>query len=449
MSDDVLAEFEPLISAAEKADAAAIQADPSASPWGRDADESLRYEPNVALLEALLTGPLQAGASTQSGRLAKAFDAWMAYELRRARFHPAEVWPRNEAPRVSSREVEALREKVDKLQAWVDKRDADFDKRAERLEDKGDAQAQTDAAARLTRLHSRLTRQHASRVKAHAKLTAKAAKDGKPAPDPLDPLTLPSRAPASDLLLPGLRQAINGVVSGMPNVNATNVLGRFYVKQVDVVVSAWDRGPDVLISGKSMFSSFAKNTKNRYEETLGEASNLRDRYPLAAMGYAFLVSDEILAEAGAYARLQDLLLRTRKPHGPYDATMLLIASWDSTTNTLQLTDPLTYPDPAVSGQQPPVDLRASTFFTDLLNASITNTPVGIHQEVRDLRNGTPIPGGVPNLAQDAADDAADEDASDAAEDLDESADDVGDQATDDAGDDAGEGDRPANEDSSG
>ncbi len=156
----------------------------------------------------------------------------------------------------------------------------------------------------------------------------------------------------------------------------------------------------MLISGKTMFSSFGKNTKNRYEETLGEATNLRDRHPLAAMGYAFVVSEEIFKEKGAYARLQDLLLRTRKPDGPYDATMLLIVRWDASADTVELTSPMTHP--MVRHQHPPVDLGANRFFGDLLGAVIENTPVGVHQQVREARNGA-SPGGAPDPGADAAD----------------------------------------------
>lgn len=163
----------------------------------------------------------------------------------------------------------------------------------------------------------------------------------------------------------------------------------------------------MLISGKTMFSSFGKNTKNRYEETLGEATNLRDRHPLAGMGYAFLVSDGIFNESGAYGRLQDLLIRTRKPYGPYDATMLLIATWDEASKVLEIRDPLAHP--ATSAQQPPVDLSAPRFFTDLLSAVILNTPVGIHDEMRTLRNGTPVPGGTPDLVADANEAALEKD----------------------------------------
>ena len=402
MSDDVLAEFDAAVADAERTDAEAGAAG-GGGPWRRGTQDGLDHAPNLGLLRALLAGPIADNASTQSGRLAKAFDAWLAYELRRAAFDPSEVWPRNAAPRVWSKELDAVAPRVAALEAWVARQDAAADAAARRLEDRGDAEAVAQAEQRLARERARLDRAHGKRIAKHAQKAAEAAANGDPPPDAPAPPPPPGRVPVQHALMPGLRAAVNAVAAAMPTTNATNVLGRFYVKQVDVVVSSWDRGPDVLISGKTMFSSFGKNTKNRYEETLGEATNLRDRYPLAAMGYAFLVSNDIFGERGAYGRLQDLLVRTRRPYGPYDATMLLIADWDPAAGALALHDPLTHPDPAVSRQQPPVDLSAARFFADLIGAVLTNTPVGVHQEVRDLRNGTAVPGGAPDAQSDASD----------------------------------------------
>ncbi|MBK6439527.1 MAG: hypothetical protein IPF88_13245, partial [Candidatus Microthrix sp.] len=63
------------------------------------------------------------------------------------------------------------------------------------------------------------------------------------------------------------------------------VLGRAYVKQVDVLVAQWSRGPELLVSTKSMVSSFRNNLPNRFEESYGDAKNLRGRYPLVSMGF--------------------------------------------------------------------------------------------------------------------------------------------------------------------
>jgi len=346
---DTITELEPiLLAAAERTAGRAWQTGPVGEPI---------YDPDLETLRQLLTVPMTAQATTQSGRLAKAFDAWLAHELRRAGFSHDEVWPRLTQPRVISTEM---------------------------------AQVERAIAALIDQLD-----------KVEAKL-----------------------GDAKIIGWAGLRSAVQKVQKSLPTTSASNILGRFYVKQVDVAVSSWDRGPDVLISGKTMFSSYGKNTKNRYEETLGEAVNLRDRYPLAAMGYAFIVSVKIYDEQGAYARLQDLLRRTRQPDGPYDATLLLVADWDASSETLVIKD---------SDEAP--DLGAAPFFGDLLKTVITNTPVGIHQAVREGRDGKAPTGGAPNPIADAADAAkAKQNAADQLEDEDHEDDEPaeGDQEPDNA-----------------
>lgn len=179
-----------------------------------------------------------------------------------------------------------------------------------------------------------------------------------------------------------LRSAIVRLARSMPGAADANVLGRFYTKQVDVVVADWRRGPDVLVSGKSQFSSYLNNKNNRYEEAIGEAHNLRDRYPMAAMGYAYIVRDNVFA-GGAYELLRDLLVRLRRPDGPFDATVLLVAEWDDETLTLARVE-----DPAPA-------LALPRFFEDLLNAVMTQTPVDVHREIRLRKLGEPPPGGFP------------------------------------------------------
>ena len=73
------------------------------------------------------------------------------------------------------------------------------------------------------------------------------------------------------------------------------VLGRAYEKQLDVVIARWDRGPELLISTKAQLSSFGKNLPNRFEESYGDAGNLRGRYPLAVVGYFFVQRSTIVS----------------------------------------------------------------------------------------------------------------------------------------------------------
>ena len=66
-----------------------------------------------------------------------------------------------------------------------------------------------------------------------------------------------------------------------------NILGKNYLKQVDVILSHWSTGPEVLISTKRMDSSFGNNAANRVEESYGDAKNLRLRHPQAACGFVY------------------------------------------------------------------------------------------------------------------------------------------------------------------
>lgn len=295
---DSLSDLDPILAAA----------DTEESPWHGD-----EYQPNGDLLRQLLAIPIQAGHAQQSGRIAKALDAWVAHELRRGGFPEDAVSPRRRQPRMMPGEVAPLERHIETLTQLVQSEEA------------------AGRAIQPRRLRDGVMR-------------------------------LPR-------LLPGYADA--------------NVLGRFYVKQVDVLVSAWQRGPDVLVSTKTMLSSYLKNKNNRYEEAVGEATNLRDRYPMAAMGYAYLVRSNIYDEGGAYAFIRDLLVRLRKPDGAFDATMLLVADWDDDTRTLA-----TVEDPAE-------ELSTKRFFADLLNAVMVNTPVEVHKPVRLKRMGGEPRGGLP------------------------------------------------------
>jgi len=306
---DVLAEVDHVLAAA----------DPGSPPWRRPAhssDEAAReYVPDYVALKDLLAVPIEQGQaqSQQSGRVAKSLDAYIAYELRRAGFAAASVFPRAKQPRVLTPEFAAAEQAIDDV-----------------LRALADHEAATGSRLR----------------------------------------------PAA------LRAAIARLPKAVPSASETKVLGRFYKKQVDAVVLAdWLRGPDVLVSGKTQFSSYLNNKNNRYEEAIGEAHNLRDRYPLAAMGFAYVVRTNVFA-GGAFELLRDLLVRLRRPDGPFDATVLLIADWDDVTLKL------------VSVEDPAPTLALPRFFSDLLDAVMANTPVDVHQGIRTRKLGEP-PGGFP------------------------------------------------------
>ena len=280
------------------------------SPWA-----SGEYVSDLDVLRRLMSIPIGQGDRQESGRPAKALDAWIAYELRRSGFSEASVWPRPRRPRVLGDEFAKLESAIEELGNQLSLAEAD-----------------------------------GNRMK-----------------------------PAA------LRRAIREVEAARPGTHEAYILGDFYTKQIDVGMSSWQHGPDLLISTKTMFSAYRKNLKNRHEEAVGEVSSLRRRHPMAAMGYAYLVRKNIFEEEGAYAILYDILDRLRRPREAFDATMLLVGDWNESDELPSV----------LSIDEPATDLGSSVFFTDLIEAVTRRSPISEHQAVRLRRDGEPV-GGLPD-----------------------------------------------------
>lgn len=171
-----------------------------------------------------------------------------------------------------------------------------------------------------------------------------------------------------------VRQLLKGSVDA-------RLFGEFYVKQVDVAIADWDRGAELLVSTKSQLSSFGNNQKNRFEEAVGDLRNLRGRYPLAALGFAYLVRSTILDEPAQWEFAQDMTRKLRLEGRGYDATMLIVAEWDD--------------EEAEEGREEvelvtdevPEDLGTEQFFTHLLVGLLDRTPAAFHVRARELMTG--------------------------------------------------------------
>lgn len=286
-------------------DARLGEVETSSSPW---VDGT--FVPDLNLLRELLSIPIAQGDKQESGRPAKAFDAWIAHELRRAGFPGDGVFPRLTRPRV-------LPDGIGPMEAKL--------------------------LALITAFHD-------------------------------------AEAGGERLKPPALRRAIRAVEDQPLGTSSAYILGDFYAKQVDVGLAAWNRGPDILISTKTMFSAYGKNLKNRHEEAVGEISSLRRRHPMAAMGYAYVVRGDILDQPNSYAALYDILVRLRRPGETFDATLLLVADWDDASLGSGLQ----------SLGEPAQELNAARFFADLVTCALDRTPNTVHREVRVRRGGMPI-----------------------------------------------------------
>ncbi|RFA17625.1 hypothetical protein [Subtercola boreus] len=207
---------------------------------------------------------------------------------------------------------------------------------------------------------------------------------------------------------------LKGVVS-----SSANILGKNYLKQVDVVMSDWDTGPELLISTKRMDSSFGKNAANRVEESYGDAKNLRLRHPLAALGFVYGLRSTILTEEPDKAEwLIDLLQKLGREDDAYHAVALIMIEYGAelaptddpdaaltddaltaagleTSETEAETEEV--PTSAVEdalANLPRVTLRHETvpeplqpgrFLAEMINRVIEATPVNRHKEARRRR----------------------------------------------------------------
>lgn len=194
------------------------------------------------------------------------------------------------------------------------------------------------------------------------------------------------------LLLEKLPAALAGQVRErvlkMPSVapGSANILGRAYVKQVDVVMSRWDRGPELLVSTKTQVSSFGKNLPNRFEEAYGDAGNLRSRYPLAAVGFFFVQRSTILTqEPAAFEKTVDMMRKLRDTFASgngYTATGLALASWDDA-------DPNAVVN--IDVDSVPSDIRPDQFLTKMVQTILAASPIDHHVVPRERIERRNIP----------------------------------------------------------
>jgi hypothetical protein len=153
-------------------------------------------------------------------------------------------------------------------------------------------------------------------------------------PRPTSPRILPAAVAALIKSLPSnLRTEVGDRVAkktSIPGVTSSSaaILGKNYLKQVDVIITDWATGPELLVSTKRMDSSYGKNAPNRVEESYGDAKNLRLRHPLAALGFAFGLRSDILQKEPKTADwLFDLLVKLGQEDDAYHATCLVLMEY--------------------------------------------------------------------------------------------------------------------------
>lgn len=201
--------------------------------------------------------------------------------------------------------------------------------------------------------------------------------------------------------------SFNGTVGA-----SANLLGKNYVKQVDVIMSHWSTGPEIMISTKRMDSSFGKNAANRVEESYGDAKNLRLRYPQAACGFVYGLRSTCWDESPDKAAwLVDLLAKLGREDDAYHAVALVVPQYGGQVIGSDPGEDAPVGEPVVSDAEPqaplPLDevelhlrdlprvqlrhdlvspeLDPARFFRIILDRVLDNTPVDYHVPARELR----------------------------------------------------------------
>lgn len=244
-------------------------------------------------------------------------------------------------------------------------------------------------------------------------------------PKPTHPRVLPAAVAALINSLPGKlrgqieeRIASNASISGVTSSSAA-ILGKNYLKQVDVIITDWATGPELLVSTKRMDSSYGKNAPNRVEELYGDAKNLRLRHPLAALGFVFGLRSDILQKEPKTADwLFDLLVKLGQEDDAYHATCLVLMEYadDAALPEAQIEPPaagILEPGPEPEGEQEdlpasipdatvdqiverlpkvtilkdrtPSELMPGRFLAAMVMRVLSATPVNMHEEARRRR----------------------------------------------------------------
>jgi len=72
-------------------------------------------------------------------------------------------------------------------------------------------------------------------------------------------------------------------------IEEATIFGSHKPKNVDVSVIDPSNGPLMMVGVRSQMSSVAKNALTYYEDIIGECISLQDRFPMAVIGYVYLM----------------------------------------------------------------------------------------------------------------------------------------------------------------
>ncbi len=137
-----------------------------------------------------------------------------------------------------------------------------------------------------------------------------------------------------------------------------------------------------MVSTKTMTTDYQKNIPNRFEEAIGDGTNLKMRFPLGSLGYVMVTPANVFDDGNAYAKLVNLVDSLETAEGRYDAAALVVFELDDgRVRLLDESDSRTPGSAHLFGR----------FFKRILEQMFRTTPVEFLSEQR-RRWGYTVPG---------------------------------------------------------
>lgn len=166
--------------------------------------------------------------------------------------------------------------------------------------------------------------------------------------------------------------------AGVKVVEEAKIFGSFKSKDVDVAVIHPLNGPLILVGVRSQMSSVGKNVLTYYQDIVGEAISLQERFPMCTTGYAYVHPHRVVPwqkkngswvkaedpNHGRFARMyegigyrDDRLYKHQT--GSYDQFSYSVVDFHA--------DPIEVKDDIVRSAVPDLDMSISTFVPRLVD----------------------------------------------------------------------------------
>lgn len=120
----------------------------------------------------------------------------------------------------------------------------------------------------------------------------------------------------------------SAVSAGIKVVEEASILGSHKTKDVDVAIVHPSSGPLVLVGVRSQMSSVGKNVLTYYQDIVGEAVSLQDRYPMTIHSYVYLHPYSYIEVRKATARQPERQVVVTPDHSRYAKMYRAIAGRD-------------------------------------------------------------------------------------------------------------------------